>query len=451
MKKFIFTSLLMLFAAFSTGTYAGDVFIAGFEDGETGYTINNSNRWYSYYDWSIVNNTETSGKNNTDKCFMATTNVATPPDRWGYWMWIDLDEPITITESTRYLKIFGKRSPNTTTMSVGVANDGYKESTYFGQQKPSSVGVWGDMVFDLFNGKNADGLEKTCKNLEVRTFVVFLGTWNGTEVGTCMLDNIVLSDNDEPRGAVKVNPGLLVNFDNESLTTKNWSGFGTQSGEATYAITTNTAKTDTNPSDKVLRYNKPANTTWWHSLMCYPNEIIPVEYPGIYFHIMMHIPDATTTTVNITATSGLTKSEKFYPEDGENWFDYVVDVSELHYINQVAFRFNQDTEDNWNNPAGSYYVDDYVLNDDPNPRTTITPMGIKPTVIGNLKVFNENGVIRITGDDLKSATAYSISGQMAAKQAASASDIRFSLPKGSYIIKVENGAGAVSSIKHIAL
>ncbi len=447
MRKFIFTSLLVLFAAFSSGTYAGDVFIAGFEDGETGYGVNNEG-WYNGYDWSIVANSETSGKNNTDKCFMAQTNTPAAPDRWGFWVWINLEQPITITESTRYMKIMAKRSPNVTNMSVGIANDGFKENVYFGRQRPSKVGTWGDMVFDLFSGSD----EKSCKNVQVQRFIVFLGTWdaNGTEAGTCMLDNIVLSDNNEPRGAVKVNPGLLVNFENETLTTKNWSSFEVQSTEASYAITENPAKTSVNPTEKSLKYNKPANTTWWHSLMCFPNEVIPVAYPNIYFHIMMHIPDASPTGINISDTAGKTASSVEYPEDGTGWFDYVIDVSELSYINQVAFRFNLEQEENWNNPAGTYYVDDFVLDSNPEKREVVTPMGIKPNAIKGLKVVNENGLVCVSGANLKAASAYSITGQLVVKQPATAgSDIRFYLSKGSYIIKVEDASGAVSNVKHL--
>ncbi len=438
MKRLFFTFLWMLCASMFISTQAADTFIAGFEAGETGY---DTEGWYTGYTMEIVDNTDASGINNSDKCLMATITAANP-DRWGLWVHVNLTTPVTITADNRYFKVMVKRSPNNTSMALSVDEEPWGMNYYLGQAKPNVSGIWKDIVFDLFSSD----LEKTCENKQVQKFAICLGTWDGCEAGVSMLDNIVLSDNNKPRGANEVNPGLLANFDNETLTTQNWAGFSVQSAQASYQIGNNTVKSDVNPSDKSLIYNKPANTTWWHALICSVKDIIPVTYPKIYFHTMMYIPDATPTTILVLSPSGKEKKETIYPMDGEGWYDYVVDVSELSYISQVSFRFNQTQEDNWENLAETYYVDDFVLNDNPDARETITT-GIDKNTVGNVSVYAKDGHAYISAPDLKSATIYAANGQVIAKQTASGSTIECPLLKGIYIVKVESGDGRVSGYK----
>lgn len=442
MKRLIFTPLLMFLTSFLFTIAAADTFIAGFEDGETGYVLNDG--WYAYYTWEIVANTETTGINNSDKCMMTTATGT--PDRWGFWVFVKLPQPITITADNRYFKVMVKRSPNTTALGVCInGSNPWGPDTYFGRSKPQKAGVWGDIVVDLFN---ADP-NISCENKQVQEFLICLGTWDGTEAGVCMLDNVALSDNPKPRGASEIAPGLLANFENETMTTNNFAGFEVASTESSATVVNNPVTTSVvNPSEKAMKYHKPANTTWWHPLTCVMNGIVPVTYPNIYLHMMMHIPDATQTTIIVSSPTGKSVTENVYPADGNDWYDYVVDVSEIGMINKIDFRFNQNGEDaNWENPAGDYFVDDFVLNDSADPREKIET-GVKEIVFDNFKIQIENGFACIISSELKSISVYAVNGQLLKQETAVASSgVKIALSKGTYIFKIENTNGASSTCK----
>ncbi|WP_455584057.1 T9SS type A sorting domain-containing protein [Bacteroides sp.] len=440
MKRFIITPLLMLLASFLFSAYAGDTYIAGFEDGEEGYQINTG--WAQGYVGEIVANTDASGINTSDKCYMATITDAVP-DRWGLWVIISLNEPVTITEANRYVKIMAKRSPNNVNMALCIqGEDPLGPNTLFGLSKPTQAGVWGDMVFDLFQSSNPD---VSCENREIKELMICLGTWDGTEPGVTMLDNIVFSDNAKPRGAKDINPGLLVNFEDEDLTTNNFAGFNVQSQEAKCQIVDNPVSAGINTTAKCLEYTKPANTTWWHAAISVVNGVIPVEYPNSYLHIMAYIPDETPFYVIAKSPSGKEIKEVMYPEDGEGWYDYVLDVSEMDYISEICFRFNYVSEEDWENPAGKYYLDDYALTDSVDPRDAPTSTGMNKTDVSeNLNVYVENGIVSVSSSDLKSASIYSVSGQLISQQAAIGTVANFTLPAGIYVVKAENTSGEIS-------
>lgn len=441
MKRLIFTPLVMFLTSFLFITSAADTFIAGFEVGETGYILNDG--WYNGYSWEIVTNTETTGINNSDKCMMTTAPAV--PDRWGYWVFVKMPQPVTITSENRYIKVMVKRSPNTTAMAICVNGaDPWGPNGYFGFSKPSKAGVWGDIVVDLFS----NDANKTCENKLVQDFLICLGTWNGTEAGVTMLDNVALSDNPKPRGAAEIAPGLLANFENETMTTANFAGFEVASVEASAVVENNPVATSiVNPSAKALKYHKPANTTWWHPLSCVMNGIIPVTYPNIYLHMMMQIPDATQTTIIVSSPTGKSVTENVYPTDGAEWYDYVVDVSEVGMINKIDFRFNQNGEEvNWENPAGDYFVDDFVLNNSSDPREKIET-GLKTTTFDNYKIQIENGVARVVSSDLKSVSVYAVNGQLLKHETATGSGVKITLSMGTYILKIENNLGAISNCK----
>ncbi len=442
MRKLISTSLLMFITSCFICSNAADTFIAGFEDGETGYTTDG---WYQGYTMAITDNTETSGINNSDKCLMATVTGANP-DRWGLWVHVTLDNPVTITADNRYFKVMVKRTPNNVNLALSIDQgdpDPWGTGFYFGQAKPPKAGVWGDIVFDLFNNNS----DKSCENKQVQKFLICLGTWDGTEPGVCMLDNVALSDNSKPRGAYEVPSGLLVNFEDEALTAANFSGFEVQTANASAQVVNNPKNTSVNPSAKSLVYNKPAKDTWWYSLMGMVNGIIPVQYPNSYLHMMMYIPDASPVTIMVNSANK-SLSEKVYPADGEGWYDYVIDVSELDYITQINFRFNQTQEENWDNPAGQYYVDDFVLDSNYEPRAKINT-SIPKVSMENLKLIARNGQLQLISDDMKTVVVYSVTGQQVDRQMAKGSIVNINLSTGMYIFKVENKAGEVAAFKFV--
>ena len=437
MKRIIITPLLMLLVSVLTSAYAGDIFIAGFEEGETGYTVNNG--WFQGYEWEITNNTDNAGINKTDKCAMSTAEVA--PDCWGGWFIISLDQPILITAENRYLKVMVKRTPNTQNISIACENDAREDPrAYLGRAKPAHDGVWEDLVFDLFN----DNGDLSFKDQEIKhIFISHFGTWDGADAGVCFLDNIVLSDNSKPRGAKEVNPGLLVNFEDENLTNTNFAGFNAQSLEAKCTIADNPLKEGINTTAKSLEYFKPANTTWWHSAVAVVDGIIPVEYPKSYLHVMAYIPDETPFVILVNSPSGKQVQETMYPEDGQAWYDYVVDVSELDYINGISFRFNYSVEEDWENPEGTYYVDDFALIEEMDPRDAPTlPTGIRQ--IGKsdkLNIYSNNGTVYISSSDLRVVSVYSTTGQLIGQKEGNGAMISFSLPEGIYVIKAVSETG----------
>lgn len=393
MKKLNYLVAMMLTAsAFSVN--AEETSLCTFEDGETGYQL--CTGWYQGFDWAIVDNTDNSGINTSDKCVMCTSHTNENPDSWGWWFTIFFDEPITVSESNRYMKMMVKRTPNNVNISAAFTHEGtHGEREYLGMTKPLREGEWGDLVFDLFY----DNGEKSLEGMEVsKLFISIFGTWDGLEHGVCFLDNIVLSNDPKPRGAQEVASGLLANFEDEALTSKNFANFIVQSPEAKYEVVDNPKKDDVNDSEKCLNYFKPANTVWWHAGMAQINGIIPVEYPDTYLHVMTYVPDMTPFVAIVKDVTGKSINEVIYPE-GDGWVDNVIDVSELTYVNGVDMRFNylapSGNEENWENEAGNYYVDDIVLNSDPEQRSKVES-GVENVAVADanapVEYFNLQGV-----------------------------------------------------------
>lgn len=422
-------------AAMSISANAEDTIICGFEDGETGYQL--GTEWASGYTWGIVDNTDNTGINISDKCMMCTAEGAL--DSWGCWFTIVLDQPIVINESNRYLKFMMKRTPNNVNISVACKNDQRDDPRgYLGMTKPLREGEWGDVVFDLFN----NGGEKSFENQEItKIFISHFGTWEGIEPGVCFIDNVVLSDNAKPRGAKEIKAGLIANFEDDELTAANFASIFTQSAESKYEVVGNPLKDELNGSEKCLSYYKPANTTWWHSGMITVNGIIPVEYPASYLHVMAYIPDASAFVATVKDISGKSYQEVIYPESA-GWADYVLDVSELSYISGLEMRFNYNgTEEDWENEAGNYYVDDIALTSDSEPRTSVES-GI--AAIDASTVVSVNGNVVTVSGLVNNVTVYNLAGMQIASKAGAAT---FTLGDGLFFVKVVAADGAVNVSK----
>lgn len=431
MKRVFITPMLMLIASLLFTAHGADTFIAGFEDGEDNYELNTG--WAEGYDWIVEANPETGGINSTDKCLVTTITNPTP-DRWGLWVVIKLKEPILITEANRYVKIMAKRSPNDTNLALCFNS---KENDYFGLSKPAKTNEWGDVVFDLFSENQDINLE----NKEVTNLMICLGTAGDAGPGVTMLDNMVLSDSPKPRGAQEIQPGLLVNFDDEALTAKNFASFEVQSQTASCETVANPMSDVANPSTKCLSYNKPASATWWHSLRTMVNGVVSVAYPNSNLHVMMYIPDASPVVIMAKSVTGKEVTTTFYPSDGEGWYDCVLDVAELNYIKEVNFRFNCTQEEDWANPAGTYYVDDFELSDNTEPRETIAT-SIKTSVLDGLNVYTEGNSVCVASPEFVAASVYSANGQLVAQT--EGTDFSIVLTKGIYVVKVIGAEGKVS-------
>ncbi len=387
---------------------------------------------------SIANNPNTSGINTSEKCFLVNDN-----DGHQWWHKLKLRpqtdyviKQFSPTHVYLHFKCFRTRIGEASEMQIFNSQN----TLIFQQQfNNTKVGVWEDFVFDL-----TDKIE----NQEVALIWILpeLNFNNNVSAASYYFDDIKLVESSYPDGANILDVNNIVNFDNTDLTQQNISEIKVQSAEASYSIVDNPNVTAVNPTGKVIRYSKPANTTWWHSLLLYINGLVKVEYPNTYLHFMMYNPSGAPVAVLVDDHTSKQLNNTVYVYDSQEWEDFVIDLSEVTTIKDIAFRFDVSVEDNWANPAGYYYIDEIVLNDDFAPRTTVS--GVKDIKTTVLRISNEDGKININALDMTSVNIYSANGIKISEKTGLFNDASFKLSQGIYIVKASflNGTSEVQRI-----
>jgi len=380
---------------------------------------------------SITDNPSTTGINKSAKCFLVAD---TEGHQWWNKLKLKPQTDFVIKQFTAkhvylHFKCFRTRVGEASEIQIFNAQNTLIFQKQFNSTK---AGVWEDIVFDL-TGK--------IENQEIGLIWILpeLNFNNNVTATSYYFDDIKLVESSYPDGVNLLSVNKIVNFDNETLTQQNISEIKVQSAEASYSIVNNPKITTVNPSSKVLRYSKPANTTWWHALQLYVNGLIKVEYPNTYLHFMLYNPSGAPVAALVDDHTGKQISNKYYIYDTQEWEDFVVDLSDITTIKDINFRFDVSTEDNWANPAGFYYVDDILLNADFAPRSTIS--GIKDLKIKLLSVINENEKIYVKGAEMTSITIFSVNGSKLVEKSGLFNEASFNLQKGTFIVKAKFSDG----------
>lgn len=385
---------------------------------------------------SIASNSSTGKVNKSEKCLSIET---TDTHEWWHKVYLHPAEGTFIKPASSKHVFLHFKSFRT---RVGLSSeiwllDAQNNVLVQKQFNNSKAGEWEDIVFDV-TGQLDD---KEIAMVRIHTELNFDYT---VGAATYLFDDFKLVEDSYPDG-VEILTGVskIFDLDNESLTTQYVQEFKTMSSQAKYAIVTNPNKTEVNNTNKVLRYNKPAKTVWWHGLDVVINGLIDVKYPNTNLHVMAYSPDGLPIEVVVEDHSGKNVSTEFFPYDAHEWEDFVVDVSSLQTIKRIIYRLDSSLRDNWDNPAGLFYIDDVILDDNTDPRET-TRITNETTVEFN--AFSANGKIYVKGSEIESATLYSVCGVKLAEKTVETGEVSFEAAQGSYIINVKSANGASSRV-----
>jgi hypothetical protein len=404
---------------------------------------------------SFVDNPDASGINKTAKSlYMATTKAI---DWWGNFLNFRLGTPITITEETRYLHMYHFRENLNDGWSISLnANeplqDADKGKLRFDGNN-SAPGKWEDIVIDLKHLiDNSIPFEKMC--------IIVDKDWNGARENPATkyyFDEIVLSSDPLQRGVT-----ILTGYDLLSCQDE-WQisqlTFDTQNATNTYEIIDNPFTTsEVNAEGKVLKFSKSNEASWWQGMK--------VTFPGIhmitygekqYLHVMVRTDTLCNIQLHVVDNADVEHTEMFvYPKDeiDGDWFDLVWDLSSYVAIKAMTVRFDVrlDETQNWINgtPARVFYMDEVVLDANPDQREMISGIGQQPWNNSELVVYSADKTIFFSLPEATQAMVYDLSGRGVISRTLNGGNElnAISVPEtGIYILRVANRSGKMTAVK----
>lgn len=404
---------------------------------------------------TFVDNPETSGINKTAKSlYMSTTKGV---DWWGNFLNFRLGTPITITNDTRYLHMFHFREilNNGWSVSLNVnepLQDADKGTLRFDGNN-SATGKWEDIVIDLkYLIDNAIPLEKMC--------IIVDKDWDGPRdnpASKYYFDEVVLSNDPLQRGVNILAGTDLLNCQDQAqidaLT------FDTQNATNTYEIIDNPFTTSmVDPGGKVLKFHKSAEASWWQGMK--------INFPGIhmitygekqYFHVLVRTDTICNIQLHVVDNTDVEHTEMFvYPKDeiDGDWFDLVWDLSSYTAIKALTVRFDVrvDASQNWINgtPARDFYMDEVVLDANPDQREMISSIGTELLPKPELQAYSKDRTIYFSLPDAYQANLFDLSGRIiVSKTLGGNSDLHaITVPdNGIYILNVGTRKGKVAAVK----
>lgn len=458
--KMLFT--LMTLTCLSGGALMAqqnsEVIISTFEDGDNGLQDNTPwcNGDFFVVGASIMQNPLTNGLNTSEKCF--GTVMKENSDWWGAWTFLDLKNPVTITEETKYLKMMVYRSANRGGLSIGwnTNTDAWLKSV-----APRQEGVWEDVVFDLTDKIGT----------ELKTMVLLHHNWDGQKgpQATYLYDNVILSSNSLPRGVTLMDgTGFEVNFEQEAQTNKWISKTEVFSPELnSVEIVANPTPEDAlNKTAQVFKFEKGV-CDWWHGGPKFVlNGLLELneEKDLQYFHVAVNVPatafDADgICTVQLCAWDHLGKetNKSFLLFDGsENmWQDLVFDLTEeLNYTEAFSVRFDvrKDAADEWiKSPAGTFYLDAMTLDGNEAERDAILS-SISNNKISGAKIFNTKAGINVCVDANSTVEVIAASGMVFKKAQLKSRDtaVITNLHPGVYLVRLTDEKG-ISKVQKVII
>lgn len=477
-KLFLFSAAISCFSLFASATetklFTGDTAPSLFSRMDViSWAVNDANIVGNYVNYGtdaapsyteIAANPDKTGLNTSDMALHVTSIKG--KSWWPDFFNFDLTDPITITESNRYLHVYHYRE----NLNKGFAlylgggtlpEDPMKGKTRFDGQL-SKAGAWEDIVVDL------KYLIDNGQTLSTISFLMDANWGSDSEQATnYYFDEIVLSDNPLPRGVnILTDKEMSLFFGNETSYNKWVKNIDMQNTENTYSIVDNpfTTQTDVLNSTKIFKFDKSANAAWWQGPRVVLPGILPVGTDGnaSYLHLMVNIPTMDESMVNGYVVQLNAKDYKgnqidsgdlikVYPEDAGKWVDCVFDVTSLGYVQEFTARFDvrRDESDNYiTSPAGTFYMDAAVINNSLDPRTSVVaPTGVKDIKANGVSVNSSNQAIIVNGN-VSSIEIYSLLGSLVKKIVAQNSLNVIPMPQGqTYVVKTVSNDGSVYNAK----
>lgn len=464
-KKKLFIAMSIAFAIGSSVEAFGDDLVIYDENAETeiGLIFNQSNPggWNTQNLPSFRENSQQTGINTSATSFvMQTKNQA---DAWNSYVLLQIDKggitPEMIQERP-YLKIMVHKNPNVQNIALYLQTQNAKlpdwniwaKAVYYGG--PGSENTWVDMVIDL--RKNRTNINYEDSTITAFRFLPITQHGAKPPIVTFRIDQIVLSDNSMPRDLQIMEQSnvqfLFEDYETEKSTWLKDQEINPQNTSNTFAVVDNPLASGINTSEKVLEFNKIDQCTWYHGGPMFRfNDLVVLDDTYKYMHCMIYVPEDGTTTENPTVqlhsadwTGNVNqRMDEFVIKKGK-WIDMVQEVNKdnnIPYLRQFSVRFDvrNSNGDYINSAAAIFYIDNIMLNDNPNPiiettgpGTNINRQEMKPMICyadGWLKANNISSDMYI----------YDLTGSMikVVKTQNGQCNILLSLPQGVYIIKAQ--------------
>ena len=385
---------------------------------------------------------------------------------WPDFLTMTLTDPITITESNRYLHIYHYRENLNKGFTVYLsANGDWVEDPEKGTRRfdmdLTTAGVWEDVVVDL------QWFIDNSTPLEAVNFLVDRNWGGETEAATNYYwDEIVLSDSNLPRGInLYTADKIEIDLGNEDSYNTWVKTLDLQNSENSYEIVDNpfTDQTTAAPFNTIMKFNKSENASWWQGGPRFLlTGTLPVENVGsaAYFHAFINIPDMEAgvdyyvVQLCVKDFSGNEISSedilKYWSDDAGYWVDMVMDVTSIGYVSEVQVRFDvrRDADDNHiNSPAGVFYLDDLVVNDSEEQREMEGSSIAKNLGETNIKVYPANKQLIVEGN-AASVEVYNLMGSFVGKYAGNTTKTIIPVSQnGIYLVKAIKADHSVSVSK----
>ena len=235
--------------------------------------------------------------------------------------------------------------------------------------------------------------------------------------------------------------------------------FDTQNATNTYEIINNPFTNSTvNSVGKVLKFHKSADASWWQGMK--------ITFPGIhmikygekqFLHVMVRTDTLCNIQLHVIDNADVEHTEMFvYPKDeiDGDWFDLVWDLSSYTAIKAMTVRFDVrvDGSQNWINgtPARDFYMDEVVLDGNPDQREFISSIGDEPWKKSDLEVYSINNTIYFSLPGASRVLVYDLSGKTVVSQTLTggSEQNQVSVPEnGLYLLKVATKSGKTSAVK----
>lgn len=420
--------------------------LATFEDGFDNQ-LELSDEWYEQSLFivqpEIGTNDVKEGLNTSDKCFKAV-NVA-DADWWGNFYALKLKQPVTITESNRYLKFLAYRSEQPKLFVVEASEGGDFVEIYRGKLKTD--GSWQGVVVDVGSA---------FMNKEVQKFrIIFSANWDDPRTGwgaiTYMFDDFQLSDNPLTPGLTPVTDlsDFNIGFESQEVLDKWVAKIDMQNETNSYEIVDNPFTESTvNPGGKVFRFNKSEEASWWQGPMLYLENVLELSPDYKYLHVLVNAPESALNdlgemVVQICVKDHLgkehTESILIYDDEVGKWMDLVTEIVGISYVQQIEVRFDLRKDEAGEYivaPANTFYFDEVTINNDVDPRLEIVN-SMNNDLLNVTGIYGGKGNIRIEGINGSNIKIYNTLGTLMNETTLSG-EANIPVSNGMYIVEVES-------------
>lgn len=465
-KKKLLVALSLAFAVGSSVEAFCDDLVIYDEQVETevGLIFNQSNPggWNSQNLPSFRENSQQTGINTSATSFvMQTKNQA---DAWNSYVLLQIDKggitPEMIKERP-YLKIMVHKNPNVQNIALYLKTKNlplpdwniWAKAVYYGA--PSAENAWVDMVIDL--RKNRTNINYEDSTITVLRFLPITQHGAKPPIVTFRIDQIVLSDNSMPRDLQIMEQSNVQfqfeDYDTEKLAWLKGGEINPQNTSNTLAVVENPLVDGINTSDKVLEFNKIDQCTWYHAGPMFRfNDLVALDDTYKYMHCMIYVPeDGTATeapTVQMHAADWTgnvnQRMDEFVIEKGK-WIDMVQEINKdnnIPYMRQFSIRFDMRNSSGAfaESGAAKFYIDNVVLNNDPNPVTENAGPGTYVDQLEkNVEISYVDGCLKAS-HVVGNLYIYDLTGSM--RQMVETQDgqcnTAINLPQGVYVVKAQN-------------